>query len=171
LIPEPQPVPAPRRQEIDPQQLMMMTRMEQLEKANVAYQNEIQRLRQLYMQQEEPKQASQLEPVLDKNKLAQMSTESITERLQNIKDNEQSAERERQIYESELADREWYASPPDEQQDREQTTEDQDQEQEEEEGEPQKMSESLEEDHVDPEMEMEDLPPESEKESNTNTSA
>jgi len=142
LIPDPQPVPGPRAQEMDPQMVMIMTKMEQLERTAAAKDMEIQRLRQLYMG-EQQQQKPQLEPVVDKEQLAKLSTEQINEMLGNLKDNDQSLERIKHILEAELSDREWLSAGPSDDEDEAEEELNQDVDDDE-----PKMKESLEEEHV-----------------------
>lgn len=143
LIPDPQPQQRQQGGEMDPQMIMMLSKMEQLEKVNVQYMNEINRLRQLYMSEQQPQQKPQVEPVVSKEELAKFSTEQINEMLENIKDNDQGLERMKHILEAEISDRDWLSStPPDDEDEppRKQTKS---------EDEAPKMEESLEEEHLD----------------------
>lgn len=157
LFPE-QPQEQQQRQGIDPQMVMIMSKMEQLERTNMAYQQEINRLRQLYIQESnQTKDKPQPEPVVDKNQLAKMSDDQIKEILENLKDNEQDVERTRQILEAELSDREWLSAPPPEVDDYDRKEANRIAKEDNEEP---KQVESLEEEHVD--LEEEELPPEPE---------
>lgn len=113
LGPDPSPN-IPRQPEIDPQQIMMATELQQTRQANQMMMQEINRLRNIIVsgQNEQPKRRDQPEPEVDKAKLANLSEEQIKEMLESLRDNEHDVERTRQILEAELSDREWLSTPP-----------------------------------------------------------
>ena len=144
---------------LDPEMVLLMTKMQQTEQANQVMMQEINRLRGIIIsegqQQQQQKRQPQPEPEVDKNKLAQLTDAQIDEMLEQLKGNEQEVQQARQILEGEKSDREWMnTTPPPEVEEYDRKQANKIAREEEDEPEP---HESLEEAHYDPE-EAEDLP-------------
>ena len=136
--------------EIDPQTLMLMTKMQQTEQANMAMMQEINKLRGIIVSdQNQQRKPKEVEIEVDRDKLANLSTAQINEMLESLQENEHQFERERQALQAELSDRERLNTPPPEveEHDRKEINK---KAKESDEPEP---HESLEEEHYDPEQE------------------
>ena len=159
LGPDPSPN-IPRNPPIDPERIMMATKLQQTEQMNQQMMNEINRLRNIIVsgQNEPGRGRHQLEPVVDKEKLAKLSDAQIDEMLESLKGNEQEVERARQILEAEKSDREWLSTPPPEVDEVDTAEANRIAKQNEEDANEPQPHESLEEEHYDPEAEEETAP-------------
>lgn len=99
--------------DMDPQLMLLVSKMQQTEQTNQALMQEVNRLRGIivsdnnHQQQRQP----QPEPEIDKTKLSQLSDAQIDELLEQLKGNEHEVEKARQMLEAEKSDREWLSSP------------------------------------------------------------